>query len=482
VGRSLIGKLLNQGPPVSYAPRSGGRSLFGASVGRATSEAYLRASSANGTLWQIVHLLSAGTARPEWRLYRKTQDMRVRYSTTDTGSDQRTEVLQHQALSVLNQPSPFGKNRAGAVMSAFSRFSFFELSQMYLELAGESPWVVQRDPRATFPMGLWPVRPDRLEAVPDPDTFLKGWIYTGPDGEKIPLYPDELIMEKYPNPWDVYRGLGPVQAIMVDLQAAQYSAQWNLNFFLNSAEPGGIIEVDHSLGDTEWDDLTERWREAHQGVSRAHRVAVLEGGQTWKQNAMSLRDMDFANLRGVSRDIIREAFGMHKAILGVADDVNRANAQTAEEVFQGIKIVTRLDRRKDTLNDQFLPLFGSTGQGVEFDYVSPKPPNREEDIAELAGKANAAAILVSQAGFDPHDVLEVVGLPDMAVAERATQAPALPPGWVPDPPAAPAAAPATQDAAALAARWIADAPGEDDAHTRLARMLSNGHMPVGTLR
>src|SRR5258708_5077950 len=405
-------------------------------------------------------------------MYRKTQDMRVRYSTTDTGSDQRTEVLQHQALSVLNHPSPFGKTRTGASMWASPRSSLFELQQCYLELTGEGPLVVARDPRASFPTGLWPVRPDRLQPVPDPDTWLKGWIYTGPSGEKVPLEPDELIMEKYPNPWDPYRGLGPVQAIMVDLQAAQYSAQWNLGFFLNSAEPGGIIEVDHALGDTEWDDLTEHWRESHQGVSRAHRVAVLEGGQKWVANAMSLKDMDFANLRGVSRDIIREAFGIHKSIMGVSDDVNRANAQTAQEVFEGVKIVTRLDRRRDTLNEQFLPLFGSTGQGVELDYISPKPPNREEDIKELAGKAAAAAVLVSQGGYDPHDVLEVVGLPDMGVAEKATQAPALPPGWAPE--ASPA--PGSQDAGALAARWAPFVP--DLANDRLGK--GNGHPLVET--
>ncbi|HXJ27124.1 MAG TPA: phage portal protein [Streptosporangiaceae bacterium] len=478
MGRSLIGKLLNQGaPPVSYAPRAMGRSLLGAMPGRATSETYLKAVGANGTLWQIVHRLSSDSAGPEWRLYRKTTDGRRRYSTASEGSDQRTEVLQHAALSVLNRPAMI----PGTQIPAFTRRGLFELSGMYLELTGESPWVVDYDPRASFPMGLWPVRPDRLEAVPDPDTFLKGWIYTGPDGEKVPLRPEELILEKYPNPWDVYRGLGPVQAILVDLQAAQYSAQWNLGFFLNSAEPGGIIEVDHSLSDTEWDDLVERWREAHQGVSRAHRVAVLEGGQTWKPNAMSLRDMDFTAGRNLGRDIIREAFAMHKSIMGQSDDVNRANAQTALEVYQGTLITERLNRRKETLNEQFLPLFGSTGQGVEFDFVSPVAPNREEDNAELLAKANAAAVLISQAGLVPKDVLETVGLPDMAVAEKATQAPALPPGWLPEP-AAPAPAPATKADAALAARWAGSGLSEDDAHARLARMLSNGHMPVRSLR
>ena len=64
---------------------------------------------------------------------------------------------------------------------------------------------------------------------------------------------------------------------------------------------------------------------------------------------------------------------MHKVMTGVTDDVNRANAQTGEEVFASWKVAPRLDRWRDVLNTQFLPLFGSAGEGVEFDYVFPQP-------------------------------------------------------------------------------------------------------------
>ena len=287
-----------------------------------------------------------------------------------------------------------------------------------------------------------------MEPVPDPETYLKGWVYTSPDGrEKVPLDVADVIQVKFPNPMDPYRGLGPAQAVLVDIEASRYSAEWNRNYFLNSAEPGGVIQVDHSMDDDEWNDLTNRWRDAHRGVARAHRVAVLEAGQTWVQNSHSLRDMDFGNLRNVSRDLIREAWGIHKIMLGNSDDVNRANAQTGEEVFANWSVVPRLDRWKDALNAQFLPLFGSTGENVEFDYIYPLPANREQDNEELTTKSAAAAVLVS-AGFDPDDVCEVVGLPSMKVVEKATQAPALPPGWVPGaPPEAPASPDAGEEAA-----------------------------------
>jgi HK97 family phage portal protein len=407
-------------------------------LGGGDPAAYLRAYGSSGTVFAIVSTLARQTAKVKWHLYREQpQDGRRRYTTADQGSDQRTEVIQHQALKVWHRPNPF-----------FSGFRYRELQQTYLDLTGEAYLIVQRDPRASFPTGLWWARPDRIEPIPHREKFLAGYLYTSPSGERIPLQPDECLQVAYPNPLDPYHGLRPIQSILVDIDASRYSAQWNRNYFLNSATPGGVIQVDKRLSDDEWNELTNRWRETHRGVGAAHRVAVLEQGAVWVPNAHSMRDMDFGNLRNVSRDVIREAFTMHKAILGTTDDVNRANAQTAQELFESFPVPDRLDRWRDILNCSFLPLFGSTGDGVEFDHDDAVTGNREADALELQSKATAAQRLVD-AGYDPDDVAEAVALPKMGVAEKATQAPALPPAWVaapaPEAPPGAPAAPAPQD-------------------------------------
>lgn len=414
--RSLIGsaaKLLNKGStsPVPYAAPGRSSTLLALS-GRTDNEVLMRTMASAGTVFQIVSLLASSTAAAEWRLYRKPKaDGRQRYTTGDRGSDQRVEVLQHQALAVWNRPNPF-----------FTGRRFREASQQHAELTGEQWWVIARDSRATFPTGMWLVRPDRMEPIPSAETYLAGYVYTGPSGERVPLQPDEVICTAYPNPLDPYRGLGPVQSVLVDLDAMRYGSEWNRNFFINGAQPGGIVEVPTNMTDDEFDEFSNRWRDSHQGVSRAHRVAILEGGAKWVGTSMTVKDMDFSNLRDQSRDVIREAWGIHKAMLGNSDEVNRSNAQTAEEVFSRWKIQPRLDLLKDTLNHQYLPMFGSTGDNVEFDYVNASPDDREADNAELTAKANAAAALV-QAGFDPADVCEVVGLPDMALIATPIPAP-----------------------------------------------------------
>jgi HK97 family phage portal protein len=433
--------------PVPVARPYRGTSLLTAST--ADIEALLRAPAFMGTVYSIVSLYAESVGRVDWKLYRKQPaDARRRYAPhTDTGSDQRTEVVQHAALDLINRPNPF-----------FTRFTLFEQDQQFLDLAGESYWVLTRSPLATIPLGAWPVRPDRMTPVTDPGRFIAGWTYTSPDGrEKVPLGVDDVIQVKYPNPLDMTRGLGPVQSVLMDIDAARFSSAWNRAFFLNSAEPRGVVEMDGSLDDDEWDEFQVRWQETHQGISAAHKVAMLERGAKWVQNQMSIKDMDFANLRSLARDVVREAFRAPKVMLGVSDDVNRANAQTGQEVFAAWGTVPRLDRKKDVLNHRLLPMFGSTGAGVEFDYVNPVPANRELDQAELTAKVTAAVALIG-IGFDPADVLEMVGLPEMSFTEL-TRAAA--------PPAPPAPG--------------AGESGQGDMENRLRRMLGNGHLPVPEL-
>lgn len=454
--KSGLRRLVNQGkPPVPLAPYGYRRGMmFDLGTGRASRETQMRAYGQSGTVYSIVSLLQSAPASPAWHLYKKQpQDGRRRYTTGDQGSDQRVEVIQHAALSLWNKPNDF-----------HSGFEFREGSNQHEELTGETFWVLNREV-TTFPTSMWYVRPDRMEPVPSPEDYLVGWIYTGPNGEQVPLKLDEVILEKLPDPLDPFRGAGPVASILPNIQQQKYATEYQRNLFLNGATPGGIIQVDKRLTDPEFDELVGRWRESHQGVARAGRVGVLENGATWASDAPTNKDMEYANLRQVNRDELREAWRMHKHMLGTVDDVNRANAATAEEIFVGWQTIPRLDRRKDTLNYKLLPMFYPQGSDVpvEFDYEDPSPDNREEDNAELTAKATAAKTLID-AGFDPGDVLEVVGLPDMTVLEKATQAPALPPGWVPGQPA-PGNAPA-QDGGALAAL--------------LTRVLNDGYVPVET--
>ncbi|NED75271.1 phage portal protein [Streptomyces sp. SID9944] len=380
--------------PVSFAPPgSTRRTGFTSGLLRpAGQEAQMRAMGSSSTLYAIVDRITTTYAGIEWKLYRSAPSGR---------DEDRVEVTRHAALDLWNAPNKF-----------MTGPQFREATQQHEELVGEQWWVIARNPNSTLPLELWPVRPDRMEPVPDADDFLVGYMYTGPSGERVPLGVDEVIFLRRPNPLDPYRGMGVVQTILMDIDATRASAEWNANFFRNSAEPGGVVQVDRRLSDDEFREFSDRWREQHRGVSNAHRVAVLENGLQWVDRKYSMRDMQFTELRSVNREIIREAFGFPKPMLGATDDVNRANAEAAGYVFARWLIQPRLERIREILNTRLLPMYGRLGEGLEFDFANPVPEDAEAQARITQAQAAAAAAL-QNAGWYSADVLSAVGLPDM---------------------------------------------------------------------
>lgn len=403
-----IGSLRNQVP----APYVGQRSMpTWTQQNSSDPAAQMAAMGSVGTLFSIVNRLSGDVAGVEWHMHQLAQRA-PRTGTTCEVCDQPgvTLVTRHPALSVWNRPNDF-----------FTRQEFVESEQQHVDLTGEGWWVIVY--LGGVPIELWPVRPDRMIPVPHPTQFLSGYVYRAPDGEKIPLQLDEVIQIRMPNPLDPYRGMGPVQALLTQLDSIRFSAEWNRMFFLNSAEPGGIVQVEDGLEDHELRQMREHWNEQHRGVRNAHRVAILERGK-WVERQFSMRDMQFVELSNASREQVREAFGIHKHQLGLADDVNRANAEASEYTHARHLIVPRLERIKQALNNDFLKLFGTSGKGYEFAYTSPVPEDRTANDAERTSKAQAYSLLVTS-GVDPEDAASVCGLPPMRHTAQPAAVPAL---------------------------------------------------------
>lgn len=392
---ALASAVMNK-TPVPLSPPARTNTIMSTSGG-SSPNGQLRAMESDGVLFSVVAKISEALAGVEWRLYRKRPP---------TGTEtRRKEVLRHPALEVWMHP-----NRH------MSRQRLVETFSQHHALVGEAYLVPARITDGGPPVELWPVRPDRMNPVPHPDDFISGYEYAAPSGERVPLGVEDVICIMRPNPNDPYRGLGPVQALMATLDGARYSAEWNRQFFVNGAEPGGVLSVDGSLSDRDFQRLNYQWNEQHKGVSAAHRVAILENGVTWTANSFTRRDMQFAELMEISDDKILRAFGMSKFMIGIIDDVNRASARAAEYVFGRWTLVPALERIKDALNNSFLPLFGAVGENVEFDYVSPVPEDTEAEDNSLATRARAAAELIA-AGFYAPEVQESLGLPRMSFGE-----------------------------------------------------------------
>lgn len=384
LGRLGRGAVTNR-TPVPFVSQSAG--FFGSRATASDVQGAFDAHGSVGTLFAIIQQTSTAVSKAEWHLYKRT-------SLRD--KNRRQEVLNHAFMAVWDRPNPFTTG-----------MMFRMAAQQHLDLVGESFIVFVR--MGTIIFEMWNVRPDRMFPVKDPDEFLLGWIYRC-GNEEVPLALEDVLQLKYPNPDDPYRGRGPVQTVLADIDAARYSAEWNRNFFINGARPGGIIEVDYRMSDKEFNEFTRRWRQQHQGVSNAHRVAVLENAK-WVETNFSMTDMQFVQLRELSKETIREAFAFPKPMLGTVDDVNRANAEAGKEIMAEGQTIPRLDLWKDAFNNFVLPQF-SGGKALVIDYDDPTPVNHEATDRARNSQSASAANLV-KAGYHPDDVADAMGLPRM---------------------------------------------------------------------
>lgn len=403
MARTLVGAFVKNKSPVPYVPAGVGRRGWmptAATPGGMTAE--MDAVGRVGTLFGIVDRIITAYSQVEWRLYRVPKDGRRRYESGTSGAqDGRVEVTKHPVLDLWRKPNPF-----------FMGTAFRESTQQHEELTGEQYWIITKNAFG-IPYELWFARPDRMMPVCDPENFLLGYIYRGPGGEEVPLAAEDVIFMRRPHPTDPYRGLGAVQSILGDLDARYLSTEFNRNFFLNSAAPGGVIEADQNISDEDFNQFQSRWSETHKGVANAHRVAILEAGMKWVDRKYTMDDMQFVELQEASRETIREAFGFPKAMTGATDDVNKANAYAGEVMFARWMTKPRLIRTREALNNILLPMYGRSTAGLEFDFVNPVPEDDEISALVLFNKAQAAKFLAETGQWESKSIAQVCGLPDL---------------------------------------------------------------------
>lgn len=400
--KSLLGGIVNDSPVPMTSKWAGRGNPFGRLFGQDDKLSQIEALTCSATLYGVTTKLGEMVSMVEWDLCRSTDD-----------PDDEPEPLSGRELM---RATPWQVwNRPNTVPWMTRKYCVQGLQQ-HKDLCGELWYVVERF--AGVPVQLWPVRPDRMTPVPSTARLVAGYVYTSPDGEQVPLNVEDVLTSFTPGV-DPLRGQGVIGALASDLAQSTASAEWQASFYRNSANPGGIITVGRRLGDTEWDELVERWRFSHQGVQNAGRVAVLEEG-TFTPLSYTQKDMQFVESRGLTRQAILDAFGFPKFGIGDVDDVNRASAEASMTLMAQTLTIPRLEDWRLLLNTQFLPMFGRAWQGYEFCYRSPIPPDAESERSDLTARTSAFKTLID-ARVDPAQASEVCGLPPLTVSKLEPQ-------------------------------------------------------------
>jgi len=343
------------------------------------TQGYLDAYSQIYSLFGISLRIATAVSEARWRLYK--------------GNDrsERSQIAEHPILTLLDYANEFQTGQ-----------EIIELTQLHMDLAGKAFWYCGKNGLGV-PGEIWVLPPNRVRIVPSKEKFISGFIYQYGE-EKIPLSTEQIIYFPMPDPTNPYGGVGYAQAGAIELDSELYASQWNRNFFYNSARPDAALEYEDELSEEQYNRVREQWSVRHGGLTHAHKLAILEGGVKYKQIQIAQKDMDFTELRKQTRENLLFAFGMPLSVMGISENVNRANAEAGDYTFARWLIKPRLTRIRNKLNEQLIPLFPKAkGVEIDFDEVVPETIEQKQGLAESGVKAGWMTINEARKlnGLDP---------------------------------------------------------------------------------
>jgi HK97 family phage portal protein len=255
------------------------------------------------------------------------------------------------------------------------------LTSIFLELTGNAYWWIVKDQLGT-PREIWHIPSNWVKIIPSKTDFVAGYTIQPPGAPTpTPFDETEIIHFKYPSPFDIFYGTGPLLAARYGVDLNNEIKLYGINFLMNQAQPSGVLTTANTLNEDQYLRLKEQWNARYRGSRNAGKMAILENGLTYQQIGQGLKDIKFEDMANTIRDEILAIFGVPASKLGLVEDVNRANAEANDYTYQKETIEPRLRLIEEKLNEKLMPVYDV---GLEAHFVSPVPQDKEFRLREIA--------------------------------------------------------------------------------------------------
>lgn len=236
---------------------------------------------------------------------------------------------------------------------------------LHLALTGNAyTWKVRN--RAGRIVELWPLRPDEIWIRYDPFFDPVGKLryewrpFSGGIGGHGGMYTfkrHNLLHLRLPSPVSQVFGTSPLRASADDVLADQQAKKSTLSWLENEGVPAGVLQTDQVLTPDQAELIKTRWRDAHSGVERKGKVAVLGAGTKFTPIAITPKDIEWLNQRKLSRAGILMSFGVPPIYAGMEGE-NFANRKEQRLLFWQDTIRPKLRLLEGQLTEFFLRDFG----------------------------------------------------------------------------------------------------------------------------
>lgn len=341
-----------------------------------------------GYVYACIDRRSKSVANVEFKLYSMSK-----------GRGEVVEILEHELLDLLYKVNP-----------AMTKFDFMQLSIIYLDIFGASPWLLDGGKGGAKPKNIYLLRPEYLTAEKSKSGELVRYKYEI-GSQKFYYEPEEVVFLKNYNPAQPDKGLGIIEGARLAATHNDYIKQHNTNLLKNGARPGGALTTELNIDPKEQKRLKKEFEDLYGGYDNAYKTLILANGLKYEPITIPPKDLDFIESSKMNREEIFTIFGVNKPIMGIFEDINRASAYTAEYMFAKYTLEPMVQKYIEQLNEYLVPRYGDN---LWLDF---EPLAKEDDAAlvtarkESWNKWKTTNELRAEEGLDPIKGGDIIYMP-----------------------------------------------------------------------
>ena len=234
-------------------------------------------------VWNAITVLSGALASRPFTVYRRVDEGRER------SADHPIYRILHEA------PNP-----------EQTAFEYWEMAMAHALLFGNHYAEIQRNGSGRV-IALWPLDPARTTALRKNGQKL--YRVRPQSGEEIFLFEREVFHV----PGLSFDGLAGKRVLAVardSIGLALAAEEYANRFYGSGSTLSGVLEIDGSVSDEQYDRLRSDWSRKHSGLSNAHRFALLENGLKWKATGVTPEDSQFLESREFQIDEVARWFNV----------------------------------------------------------------------------------------------------------------------------------------------------------------------------
>ena len=167
-----------------------------------------------------------------------------------------------------------------------------------------------------------------------------------------------------------FRGLAPIELHRQNLGLAKSAENYGASFFGSGGHLSGVLKVDKSLTDEQYQALKNQWNMTYHGPQANHATAILEHGIEYEKFGIPPDQAQFIETRKMQSQEIARIFGVPASIVGLESNLNYNSVEQQAIFFSTFTLAPVVKKIENELNTKLLKPQDAGRYFIDFDMSS----------------------------------------------------------------------------------------------------------------